>query len=758
MSPNHLIHWCRLALLVATCVVSTGIPRILVAADPLDWPYWRGPEGNSISRETGLPDTINPAGGEGSNLLWSSTEGAGRSTPVVMNGKLYTLTRSLPGTHNESERVLCLNAETGEKVWENQFNVWSSDVPDTRVGWSSVVGDPESGDVFALGVCGLFQCIDGATGKTKWSIPLHEQFGLVTTYGGRTNLPIVFEDTVILGGVIVNWDDMAVPAHRLLCFDKATGAIRWFTSTRLRPEDTIYSGPTLAVIGGQQLLLTGSGDGYVYAFQPRTGKKVWDFHLSRRGLNLSPTVVGETVYMGHNEENPTGTKVGAVVAIDGSLTADPAKRELWRSYEVDTGKASILALNDRLYCFGDAGKLFVLDAKTGEQIGRKVNLGTICHSTPLYADGKIYYMEKNGRWYILTPDDKEGVKKPARGKTTGDFPKYLDPASKQTLAPECWASPVVSHGKLYIQTTAALYCFQDKKKKPGADERPKVATETPAGENEAVAQIQIVPSELLVRPGDTRKLTVRAYDAAGRFLKEVTDAAFTVEGPAKVADGALTANADAKHEKIVVATKIGEATAKARVRVVPPLPWKFDFEGLKDAPITWVGARYRHRISQVDGSTALVKVTTIPRGTRSRCFFGQSDLHDYTVQADLRGSLQDKKLPVMGLIAQGYKLAVEGEAKKIMITTWDSHDHRTRIEKPFAPEANVWYTFKLKVANDGDKAKVQGKVWKRGEEEPAAWNVELEDELPVKQGAPGLYGDATNAEVSIDNVSVVPNE
>ena len=58
------------------------------AADPLDWPYWRGPEYNSISRETGLPDTIDPRGGANSNLLWKKQELGGRSTPIVLRGKL----------------------------------------------------------------------------------------------------------------------------------------------------------------------------------------------------------------------------------------------------------------------------------------------------------------------------------------------------------------------------------------------------------------------------------------------------------------------------------------------------------------------------------------------------------------------------------------------------------------------------------------------------------------------------------------------
>src|SRR5688572_12807534 len=178
-----------LALVFLTLCLTSALAADNAKIDPLDWPYWRGPEGNSISRETGLPTTIKPAGGAGSNLLWKQPAGAGRSTPIVMNGMLYTLVRDKPGTKEEGEKVICLDAATGDIKWENAFNVWSSDVPDTRVGWSSVVGDPETGNVYALGVCGYFQCISGKTGKTLWAIPMHERFGLLSTYGGRTNYP-----------------------------------------------------------------------------------------------------------------------------------------------------------------------------------------------------------------------------------------------------------------------------------------------------------------------------------------------------------------------------------------------------------------------------------------------------------------------------------------------------------------------------------------------------------------------------------------
>ena len=101
----------------------------------------------------------------GLNVLWKRTDLGGRSSPICFRGKLYTITRANPDTDIEGEKVVCLNATTGDTIWQNEFNVFLSDVPSPRVGWSSVVGDPQTGNVFALGVCGFFQCIDGQTGR-----------------------------------------------------------------------------------------------------------------------------------------------------------------------------------------------------------------------------------------------------------------------------------------------------------------------------------------------------------------------------------------------------------------------------------------------------------------------------------------------------------------------------------------------------------------------------------------------------------------
>ena len=54
--------------------------------------------------------------------------------------------------------------------------------------------------------------------------------------------------------------------------------------------------------------------------------------------------------------------------------------------------------------------------------------------------------------------------------------------------------------------------------------------------------------------------------------------------------------------------------------------------------LSWIGARYRHVIRDIDGSPALTKVTTIPKGARSRAWMGHSDLANYTISADARGA------------------------------------------------------------------------------------------------------------------------
>src|SRR5206468_3586675 len=164
--------------------------------DPLDWPTWRGPQQNRVSTEKNLIDHWNPDGGPDSNLLWKKKELAGRSTPVVFRGKLYTIVGDQLKTPNEGEKVVCADAATGDILWEHRFNVYFTEVPADRVGWSNCCVDPETGRVYAQGVCGYFCCLEGDTGKLVWDRSLNEELGLISGFGGRTNTPIIFEDNL----------------------------------------------------------------------------------------------------------------------------------------------------------------------------------------------------------------------------------------------------------------------------------------------------------------------------------------------------------------------------------------------------------------------------------------------------------------------------------------------------------------------------------------------------------------------------------
>ncbi len=726
---------------------ATNAPMTLqgdpVDREGVDWTFWRGPGSNGISPETGLVDNWDPNGGPGSNVSWKRSDLGGRSTPVVMNGRLYMLCRSERESSREREQVVCLDAATGETIWTNVFNVWLSDVPDTRVGWSNVTADPETGNVYALGVCGFFQCINGETGETIWSVPLHERFGLLSTYGGRTNTPVIVDNQVIISSIVIGWGEMAKPAHRFISFDKGTGEVIWFNGTRPLPYDTTYSTPTVTALAGQKSIVFGSGDGAVWAIQPRTGSHIWQYKFSRRGLNVSPLVIGDKVLSGHSEENVVGTSMGAVALIDGSGAGDVTQsHELWKYEEVMMGKSSPIAVGNRVYCFDDRAKVYVYDLESGEQIGRKLALGRVMRGSPLYADGKIYAVGNSGNWAIFQPDEEQGLIKLSSGRLP----------NSETMD----ASPIVSHGRLYLETSGGLYCVEDNEKTSAVAEG-VIQPEEAAAEDKVATQLQVVPADALIRPGQSQQYKVLLYNAAGQLIGPAEDAELTVDAYGTVEGDTFNSSADAAHVAAYVTATSGELSGRARVRIVPDLPWSFDFDDLTAPPITWVGARYRHVIREVDGSNAMVKITTIPKGTRSRSWMGHSDLSNYTIQADVKGARSNDKMPDIGLTGQGYCLDMQGESQRLQIRTWVPQERMAKT-LDFAWKEDQWYTMKFRVAVEDGKAVLRAKVWEKGTEEPADWLLEATDDVPVTSGSPGLYGNAKDAEIYLDNITVSANQ
>lgn len=724
-----------------------ALTAVAFAADakkpsPFDWPMWRGPEGTGVSREKNLPASWDPAG---ENLIWKSEALATRSTPIVLNGKLYTVCRYEPETTKEGEKVVCADINTGKILWENIHNVYLTDAPAERVGWSSVVGDPATGHIFLQGLGGVCKCIDGETGKTIWEHSLMEEYGILSTYGGRTNFPIVFEDLVILSGVMTGWDEFAVPAHRYVAFNKATGAAVWIQSTKVRPEDTTYSTPFLTVVDGQAAMVTGAGDGSVYAIQPRTGKIIFRYDASTRGINTPPIVIDGNVYCGHAEQIfDDTTTLGAVFSFKATGEGDiTAKARRWQNPAKAVGRSAPLHIDGRIYYIEDGAQLFVIDAKTGKEVG-KTKLGRIMFGSSVCGDGKIYVGEY-GRFYILQPDKSaKGVKILSQVRLDGE---------------ELIGSPIISHGKVFIPTLAAMYCIGNKDAKPAADPIPAAPQEVDAKADQKVAQIQISPVEILAKPGETVKLSVKLFNAKGQTLETKAATKFSVEGAGAVSEsGEYTAPKDAAHVAAKITAEVeGVKSPAARVRVVPALPWSFDIAD-KQVPVTWVGARYRHQVREVDGNPALVKISTIPKGTRSQAWMGSPTLHDYTIQADFKSAVKNGKMADVGVINQRYTLALMGAHQQLQIRSWVPRlELRFAKTIKFAWQPDKWYTVKFQSENKDDRVVLRGKVWLKGEAEPNEWTIEAADLTPNKIGSPGLFGNASDAEILIDNISVKNN-
>ena len=727
---------------------SIALLALLVSA-PLaaEWPNWRGPGQKAVSTETGLVSKWSP---EGENLAWHVPDLVGRSTPVVLDGRVCANGRAGEGI-DMHEVVACYDAGTGKELWRKRLDVYHTTVPYNRVGWASVVGDPETGNVYAQGVGGLLVGFD-RTGKEVWKRSLTEEMGFYSGFGGRTHTPMIDEDRLVVTFANQGWGDQGPPRFRTFAFDKKTGDLLWVSNPGGQPFDlNTQTTPVVAVINGQRLLIEGSGDGWIYAIKARTGEKVWGFQLSKSGINTTVAVNGNVVYAAHSEENVDSGVMGRLVAIDGSGTGDITKtHELWRVEELGDGFPSPTYHDGRLYVVDNSANLFALDAKTGKELWRH-KLGTVGKGSPVVADGKIYVTETNGRFHILRlkPDGVEQLDMDELSVTDKAGTRYA----------EIYGSPAIGYGRVYFTSESGLYALGDKKKPfKVTKDKPAPLAEEPAAQGAAPAVLQVVPAEVLIHPGETVRFTVRAFDDKGRPVAAPATVEWSLQGlVGKVDGGALTPEAGRSQAGTVVA-KAGALTAPARVRAIAPLPWSEDFESYEVGknPPWWIGAGLKFPVQEKDGGKVLNKPPVKVGLDRSDVYMGPANLSNYTIEADLMGSIKGRKRPDLGLINSGYTLDLMGAHQKIQLRSWSS-DYRVEKSVPFAWEPDVWYTMKFRVDQQGDKALVRGKVWKKGEPEPQEWMVTAEDPHPIRQGSPGLYGYSA-ADLFYDNLKVTVNQ
>jgi hypothetical protein len=524
----------------------------------------------------------------------------------------------------------------------------------------------------------------------------------------------------------------------------------WISTPNTVPVEDYnnQSNPTVAVIGGQRLIVAGGADGWIYALQSRTGQPVWRFHFSRRSLNSPPTVVGDTVYASQGEEPLDGAFMGQVAAIDGTGSGDvTATHRLWHADAITGGFAAPLYHDGRLYVVDNSANIHALDAKTGAKLYDH-NLGTVGRGSPVFADGKIYATEVNGGVHILAPRadrfellDSEHLRMP-EGRHT-----------------EIWGSLAPAYGRIYFIAEDGIYCLGDEKvpfqtaaAKPAAAAR----GEEPAPAGSEPALLQVVPAEIMAAAAEDVRFEAKLFDAKGRAL--AAPPAGAVRWSLAGLEGTLSSEgvlrpAAGRTQTGKVEAALGELRASALTRFYAPLPWSEDFES-GELPGHWVAAA-RFRIAEEDGNKTLHKAPAEVGLNRGHISIGPATMTGYTIEADLRAKRRGRRMPDIGLVNAGYTLDMQGNHQRLQIRCWASELAFSHTI-PFAWEADVWYRMKLRVDVEADKSVVRGKVWKKAEREPDEWTIQWEDPGRIPAGAPGIYGDSS-VNLDSDNLSVVVN-
>ncbi len=712
-----------------------------------DWPDWRGPDRDGVSREKGLPEKWSLGG---QNLAWKAPYG-GRSTPVVLGDHLY-LQNTAGMRETEQERILCFNADTGRVIWEYKFNLFQSDVPAHRVGWASPAADPETGNVYVFGVNNLLTVLT-KDGKKLWERSITEEFSPFTTHGGRTVSPIVDGNLVIVSTPTSTWGTQANRAQRFIALDKRTGDIVWISTPGGRPYDTSYAPMNIVTLNGMRLLVTGGADGAALAMKPQTGEPVWNLVIAKRGLNTGILVNGKYALLSHSEENLDTNEMGMIAAFDATGKGKLGKESIkWAVKGFMGGFSSPVIDVDRIYQADNSSNLFGFDLETGRQLWKQ-NLGTIQKASVVFGDGKIYIGSESGKFYILRPHaDRCEV------LSEVELPLSDQGLASQKIPEPVVAAAAVARGRVYFVSSDALYAIGPKRT-PAKPWKPVTPAMEPG--QGAPASVQVAPTELVLKPGDTVQLHARLYDAAGRFLREENSAAWSLQGlKGRVTDGKLMVAPDKVGQAGLIKATVGGLTGEARARVIPPLPWDetFDAFAVGSVPPYWVSATAgRFQVSELDGQKVLEKLPNETLFKRMRVFMGPTDWSNYTVEADIRINEKRRQMGDAGIIAQRYTLVAFGNNQRLEMNSWQPEIARA-VSAPFAWKPNTWYRLKLRVENTSDgKTRIRGKAWPTGEPEPDSWLIDRVDPIPNKQGSPGLFADAQFG-VYFDNLKVTPNQ
>ena len=356
-------------------------------------------------------------------------------------------------------------------------------------------------------------------GNELWQVSLMETYGKLTFPNGRTGVVTIDGDLAIVNCISTNWGSEGPARNRFYAFDKLTGELVWSSTPGVGPPflaDSSFSTPHIEDRQGYRVFYAGTGCGNLVCVNIRTGQPMWRFQMSLGGVNSSPLVydngtpdfpADDLIIQVHGKENVGDSGRGYMIAIraDQALAQAAQSDEkplqitddliVWRNNEVSMFTSSPTIVDGVVYQCTIDGQLYAIDAKTGETLWEKGDLGASqLHASPLYADGRLYIPYWNDGLFILTP----GREKP-------------DDVRQTKLTGKCIGTATAWNGKLYVHSTSRLYCFGNDKGGIATGTLP--AAIKPA--NNPPAKLMLKPAEFKLRPDGKVSPTATVIDRTG---------------------------------------------------------------------------------------------------------------------------------------------------------------------------------------------------------------------------------------------------
>jgi outer membrane protein assembly factor BamB len=423
----------------------TGIAGLLfaaataAAADPgmFDWPQWRGPDRNGLSKETGL---LSEWPADGPTQAWKITGlGDGYSTPSVSAGRIYLL-----GTVGNDEHMICLNEKDGSRLWDVKVGQKMGGHPGPRSTPTVQVDH-----AYAVSSDGNLVCVAIDSGKVKWQKSYRKDLG------GQAGSWAYAESPLVDGDVVIGTPGAKSAA--LVAFEKNTGNVVWKTDLgnidrkppgeqkrRRQPRNYAvagYSSVVAAEIGGTKQYVQFL-DGGVIGVNAQDGKLLWHYEEPANDTaNVStPIVRGDRVFAASGY-NTGGGQARIVKKADG-FEAEPQ----YFVRQIQNHHGGLVLVKDHLYGTNNS-TLMCIDFKTGKVAwsDRCVGKGSVT-----YADGHLYVRGENGKLALVEANPEKYVEK-------GRFDQ--PERSKQAA----WPHPLVANGKLYVRDWDTLFCYDVKK-------------------------------------------------------------------------------------------------------------------------------------------------------------------------------------------------------------------------------------------------------------------------------------------------------